>query len=88
MDTAPITRSIEPVAPLGKLPCTTGALRASLKALIGWAHQKEPAEVGPLTRAQEAYATREYAVKFFRTDPRFAAELCAAADRHERADNA
>ena len=41
-----------------------------------------------MTRAQEANATREYAVQFFRSDPRFAADLCAAADRHERGENA
>ena len=41
-----------------------------------------------MTRAQEASATREFAVRFFRTDPRFAADLCAAADRHERGENA
>jgi hypothetical protein len=88
VDTAPIARPVEPVALLGKLQCAARAARASLQTLIGWAYQEEPAAVGPLTRVQEARATREYAVRFFRTDPRFAADLCAAADRHERGDSA
>jgi hypothetical protein len=87
MNTAPIARLVEPVAPLGKLLRTVRTARASLTTLIGWAHREDPAPGGPMIRAQEAHATREYALKFFSTDPRFAADLCAAADRHERGES-
>lgn len=33
---------------------------------------------------QEAHAVREMAMQYQRVDPRFAADLMAAADRHER----
>ncbi len=36
-----------------------------------------------VTRASEAAAVREYAHRFMKHDPRFAADLFAAADRHE-----
>ena len=86
-----IPRLVEPVGPHGKLLRAVGAVgaaRASLLALVSWASRQAPAAIGKMTRAQEAAATREYAVQFFRSDPRFAAELCAAADRHERDENA
>lgn len=35
-------------------------------------------------RAQEAASVREYAQRFAAHDPRFAADLLAAADRHEQ----
>jgi hypothetical protein len=38
----------------------------------------------PKTPEQEAQAVREMALEYQRRDPRFAAELMAAADRHER----
>ena len=34
--------------------------------------------------AQEAHAVREMALQYQKVDPRFAADLMAAADRHER----
>jgi hypothetical protein len=37
-------------------------------------------------RQREATAVREYAQRFVSYDPRFAADLFAAADRHEIAD--
>jgi hypothetical protein len=37
-------------------------------------------------RQREATAVREYAQRFAAHDPRFAADLFAAADRHEQAD--
>jgi len=86
--TVRITRPAEPVVSNSKLLRAVGAAQASLTALVGWASREIPAAFGPMTRAQEANATREYAVQFFRSDPRFAADLCAAADRHERGENA
>jgi len=89
VDSAPFTRSVEPVVRLGKPWSAAGeAVRATLKKLAGLAHRSEPSAVGPMTCAQEAHATREYAVKFLGSDPRFAADLCAAADRHERSGSA
>ena len=85
--TVHITPSVEPVRH-SKLLRAVGCAWASLRALIERAYREGPAVVGPMTRAQEANATREFAVRFFRTDPRFAADLCAAADRHERGENA
>lgn len=79
-----ITRLVETAASHSRLLRAVGAAQASLRALVGWASREVP--VGPMTRAQEAAATREYAVQFFRSDPRFAADLCAAADRHERGE--
>ena len=37
-------------------------------------------------RVTEASAVREYAQRYARHDPRFAADLLAAADRHEQAE--
>jgi hypothetical protein len=37
-------------------------------------------------RAAEATAVRQYAQRYASHDPRFAADLLAAADRHERTD--
>jgi hypothetical protein len=37
-------------------------------------------------RSSEAAAVREYAHRFTSHDPRFAADLMAAADRHERGE--
>lgn len=44
-----------------------------------------PAPVEPVRNPeQEAQAVRELAQQYLSVDPRFAAELVAAADRHER----
>ncbi|HEY6354911.1 MAG TPA: hypothetical protein VIY30_10515 [Burkholderiaceae bacterium] len=85
VNTAPIARFVEP-APLSRLLRAVGTALASLRALIGRKYREGPAAFGPMSRAQEAQATREYALKFFSADPRFAADLCAAADRHERGE--
>jgi len=83
-----ITRPVGPVMPHSRLLRAVGAVQVSLRALVGRASRKVPDAVGPMTRALEAAAAREYAVQFLRSDPRFAADLCAAADRHERGENA
>lgn len=43
-----------------------------------------PADEAPEDRAREAAATREMAYRYLSTDRGFAADLLAAADRHER----
>lgn len=69
-------------------PVAVGTPRAALlaanlfSAFLGWfertAERREVAD-----RAAEAAAVREYANRFASHDPRFAADLMAAADRHE-----
>lgn len=59
------------------------SLRAALRSLfMGWSARQTPAR--PLdNRAEEARRLREYAETVRSHDPRFAADLFAAADRHE-----
>ncbi|MEN9628112.1 MAG: hypothetical protein RJA10_1339 [Pseudomonadota bacterium] len=47
-----------------------------------------PSPARPLTRAEEAAGARELARKLRNTDPSFAADLLAAAMRHEALDDA
>jgi len=51
------------------------------QAVAGLGRRLQPA---PPTPVQEAQKVRELATSYLRTDPSFAAELFAAADRHER----
>jgi hypothetical protein len=48
------------------------------------AQRQERREVAD--RGAEAAAVRQYAIRFASHDPRFAADLMAAADRHERGE--
>ncbi len=50
------------------------------------ARQFTPAVAAPLTRTEEAAEVRSLAQSLRLSDPRFAQDLFAAADRHERAD--
>jgi hypothetical protein len=55
--------------------------------LLSWfeSHSASRAErLEKADRATEAAAVREYANRYTRHDPRFAADLLAAADRHEQ----
>jgi hypothetical protein len=57
--------------------------------LLGWfetsaAQRQERREMAD--RGAEAAAVRQYAIRFASHDPRFAADLMAAADRHERGE--
>ena len=56
-----------------------GSLRQAFSALIGAAPKA-------LSRAQEAAEVREMARRLQAADPGFAADLYAAADRHEVSD--
>ena len=82
------TRSVRLVVSRGKPLHPIAAVRAALEALIDWARHEGSAPIDPMTRGQEASAVREYALKYSTTDPRFAAELRAAADRHEIGESA
>jgi len=87
--TIPVVRSVVRWSmPRGKPLRPIAAVRAALETLIDWARHEESAAVVPMTRTQEASAAREYALRFSKADPRFAAELYAAADRHEMGENA
>lgn len=51
------------------------------------ARQFTPAVAAPLTRTEEAAECRALAQSLRLTDPRFAQDLFAAADRHERSSD-
>ncbi len=59
---------------------------AAFLALWRWAGQlgKRPAKPASRLAAAEANEVRQLALEVRRSDPRFAADLFAAADRHER----
>ena len=56
-------------------------LKASWEAL----RFRDASLLGPLTPADEAQRVRNLATTYLQTDPGFAADLFAAADRYERA---
>jgi hypothetical protein len=62
------------------------ALLAGLQRLGDVARRRSPAP--PASPAEEAQAVRELAAQYRPSDPRFADELLAAADRHERLSGA
>ncbi len=58
------------------------AVPATLASLLG--RDRSQAAVDPVSKATlEAQAVREMALGYAKTDPSFAADLYAAADRHE-----
>jgi len=83
--TAPIDRMAprrRSAAPTASAPRTwLGAALQSLKWLPA-----APACPAPRDRAGEAASVRALADTYLRTDPRFAADLYAAAGRHEQID--
>ena len=72
-----VTQGVKPGAHL--LANQDRAAEALLAVTDARAERREVAD-----RAAEAAAVREYANRFASHDPRFAADLMAAADRHER----
>jgi hypothetical protein len=76
-------------------PISVAAPRASLPAarlftaVLSWfenGRQARDERKAVADRADEAAAVRQYALRFASHDPRFAADLLAAADRHERVE--
>lgn len=65
--------------PIG--PALADWLKRSLRRLVG---HRQPAAEPVRDRAREAAEVRAWATKLQRSDPGFAADLLAAADRHER----
>jgi hypothetical protein len=74
---------VGPVYPLGARLAATLFLAAN-RALAALARFFRPAPPRAKSPAEEAQAVREMALEYLRLDPRFAADLMAAADRHER----
>lgn len=74
---------VGPVHPFGARLAATLFLAAN-RALATLATFFRPAPPHILSPAEEAQAVREMALEYQRLDPRFAADLMAAADRHER----
>jgi hypothetical protein len=62
-----------------------GNLFARLLAALQSSPRTPSASQEQAERARDAAAVREYAQRYARHDPRFAADLMAAADRHEQA---
>ncbi len=68
-------------------PRAAGVAASIFTSLVAWSHGRSQARAeraAQADRAQEAAAVRQYAQRFASHDPRFAADLLAAADRHER----
>ncbi len=89
----PSTLSSHPSSLVLGRPHTADGLRNTAATALRWGHRfwmalttrVAPKTTQPLTRFQEAEQTRAMADKLLSSDPRFAHELYAAADRHERA---
>jgi len=83
------TTSIDRMAPLGRLAAPTAfAPRTWLGVAfqrLKW-HAAATARPAPRDRAREAASVRALANTYMKTDPGFAADLYAAADRHEQID--
>lgn len=67
---------------LRELSTAVGRVLTALRAAL---LPRRSAPTAPLSPAEEATRVREMAGRFLRTDPGFAADLYAAADRYERA---
>jgi hypothetical protein len=69
-------------------PRASGWAAGAFMAVLGWFEQHSAQRALrqlQADRAAEAAAVREYAQRYASHDPRFAADLLAAADRHEQA---
>ena len=72
-----------------RTPRAAGLAAALFVRLLSWFEHSAQARAEKrqaADRAAEAAAVREYAHRFTHHDPRFAADLLAAADRHERTE--
>jgi hypothetical protein len=69
-----------------RVPRATAWAADTFARLAGWVERSSKARAErsrAATRATEAAAVRAYAHRYASHDPRFAADLMAAADRHE-----
>jgi hypothetical protein len=83
MTTITVTRPATVVAPRGA--AWAASLATSVLGLVSRTLESRAQTKALKTRAEEAAAVRGMAELVRRQDPRFAADLLAAADRHERA---
>ena len=82
MSTITVQSPIRVVAPRGAAWAAALALR-----VLSWVEATQSARAERREQANrqgEATALRQHAMRFARHDPRFTADLMAAADRHER----
>lgn len=77
--------SAQPLAVGDALREFASAAQRVLRALSAALSRQEDSPSRPLAPCEEAQQVRNMADRFVRTDPGFAADLFAAADRHERA---
>jgi hypothetical protein len=83
------SQSFRPAQPLGfgnalsSLAVATHRVSVALLSALRPTRQKRP-----MSRVDEANELREYANQFLRSDRSFAADLMAAADRHELGESA
>ena len=71
------------------VPRATRWAAGAFTGIMSWAKEHSAARAHQQMQADrttEAAAVREYAQRYARHDPRFAADLLAAADRHEQAE--
>ena len=70
-------------APVGMPRGSVWAARAVVALVEAWHRFFSRRALAPRSRAQEAESLRAYALSIRQSDPGFAADLYAAADRHE-----
>ena len=68
----------------GALNELSAAAAKFLKALPAGLQSRSPSKTRPQSLSEEACRVRELALGYVKTDPGFAADLFAAADRHEQ----
>ena len=84
MTTITVQTPVKVAAPRAARPAA--ALFSRLMDLFQSHSRLQAARRRQAQRVEEAVAVRQYAQRFAGHDPRFAADLLAAADRHERAE--
>ncbi len=84
------SQSFKPARPLGfgKALSTLAVATTRMSVALLNALRRPQRQHRRLSLLEEANELRQYANQFLRNDPAFAADLFAAADRHELADKA
>lgn len=84
------SQSFKPAQPLGfgKALSTLAAATTRMSVALLNALRRPVRQHRRLSLVEEANELRQYANQFLRNDPTFAADLYAAADRHELGDKA
>ena len=84
------SQSFRPAQPagFGKALSTLAAATTRMSVALLNALRRPEHRVRRISRVEEANELRQFANQFLRNDPAFAADLYAAADRHELSVNA